>query len=266
MEVVDAGVPDPEVTLGRGSERHEASDLDVIGADAVLGAAELVAALHGHHVRADAVDLRAHLHQEAGEILDVRLGRGVLKSRRPRCERGRHQGVLGPHHGRLVHEDGAGLEPAGRGGDIDHPRARDLGAHVDEGVEVRVEAAAPDEVAAGRGHVGLAEARQERPGEQERRADSGREVLVGRNFGHARGLEAKLVVGAPFGLNAEGFQNGDLGLRIADARHVRELQLFVREQACGEDRQGRVLVSGSGDLPREGLAAVDNEFVRHDRG
>ncbi len=79
MKVVDAGVADAEVSPGRRGERHEASDLDVVGADAVLGAPELVAAVDGHHVRADAVDLRAHLHEQAGEVLDVRLRRGVLK-------------------------------------------------------------------------------------------------------------------------------------------------------------------------------------------
>ena len=42
--------------------------------------------------------------------------------------------------------------------------------------------------------------------------------------------------------------------------------LFLGQEAGGQDRQGRVLVASSGDLPRQGLAAVDNEFVRHDRG
>ncbi len=239
VEVVDAGVADAEVSPGRRGERHEASDLDVVGADAVLGAAQLVAAVDGHHVRADAVDLRAHLHEQAGEILDVRLRRGVLKGRRPGCQRGGHEGVLGAHHGRLVHEDCARLEPAGGRGDVDHARARDLGAHVDEGIEVRVEAPAADEVAAGRGHVGLAEAGQERAGEEERGADPGREGLVGRDVGDARGLEAKLVVGAPFRLHPEALEDRDLGLGIADSRHVREADLLVGEQARGEDRQAR---------------------------
>ena len=47
----------------------------------------------------------------------------------------------------------------------------DLGAEVLEGVEVGVEAAATDEVAAGRRHLRLAEAGEQRPGEQERGAD-----------------------------------------------------------------------------------------------
>ncbi len=130
-----------------------------------------------------------------------------------------------------------GLRPSVGRGDLDHPRARDVGAHVDEGVEVRVEAAAADEVAAGRGHVRLAEAGQERSREQERGADPRREVLVGRDVGDARGLEAKLVVGAPLGLDADALQDRDLRLGVADPRHVREQDLLVGEQARGEDRQ-----------------------------
>ena len=65
----------------------------------------------------------------------------------------------------------------------------DLGAHVDESVEVRVQATAADEVAARRGHAGLAEAGQQRPGEQEGRADPRGERLVGRDVGDAVGLK-----------------------------------------------------------------------------
>ena len=54
----------------------------------------------------------------------------------------------------------------------------DVGAEGDEGVEVRVEAAAADDVAAGRRHQGGAEARQQRAGEQEGRADALGEVGV----------------------------------------------------------------------------------------
>ena len=57
-QVAGLDVADPQLAAGRGGERHEAADLDVVGADRVLGAAEPVAAVDGHHVRADPVDLR----------------------------------------------------------------------------------------------------------------------------------------------------------------------------------------------------------------
>ena len=95
----------------------------------------------------------------------------------PGGQRGRHQGVLGAHHRGLVHEDLAGAE-AGRRAQLDPAVAVDAGAEVLEGVEVGVEAAAADEVAAGRRHLGGAEAGQQRAGEQEGGADLAGELLV----------------------------------------------------------------------------------------
>ena len=89
-----------------------------------------------------------------------------------RRQRGRHQRVLGRHHRRLVHQDVAGAQAARRGAARCRGRARSCGAERPEGVEVRVEAAAADHVAARRRHLRAAEARQQRPGEQERGADA----------------------------------------------------------------------------------------------
>ena len=80
----------------------------------------------------------------------------------PGRQRGGHQRVLGRHHRRLVHEDVASARrPRGRA-EHDLAAALDVGAHRAEGVEVRVEAAAADHVAAGRRHHGAAEAREQR--------------------------------------------------------------------------------------------------------
>ncbi len=80
------------------------------------------------------------------------------------------------------------------------------------------------------------------------------------------GLEAKLVIPAPLSADSQALQDRDLGLRVADSRHVREHELLLGQQARREDRQGGVLVARGGDLPREGLAAFDHEFLRHVRG
>ena len=58
--------------------------------------------------------------------------------------------------------------------------AVDLGAQAGEREQVRVDAPAADDVAARRRHVGAAEAREQRPGEQDGRADALRERLVER--------------------------------------------------------------------------------------
>ena len=59
---------------------------------------------------------------------------------------------------------------------------------------MRVEPAAADEVAARRRHPRLAEAGEQRSGEQERGPDPGRERLVGSRRRDAVGLQPKLVV------------------------------------------------------------------------
>ena len=177
QQVAGLDVADPQLPPGRGRQRHEAPDLDVVRADHVLGAAEPIAAVHGHHVRADAVDLRAHLGEQPGEVLDVRLAGGVGDHGVARRQGRGEQGVLSAHHRWLVHEDGAGLHP-GRGPELDHPVAGDAGAEVAEGVEVGVEAAPADRVPTRRRHRHLAEAGQQRSGEQEGGPDPRGEALV----------------------------------------------------------------------------------------
>ena len=136
----------------------------------MLGAAEALGPVDGHHVGADPVDAGAHLRQQPRQVLYVGLAGGVGDLRRPRAERGCHQRVLGPHHRGLVHEDLAGAEAVGSG-ELDPAAAVDPGAEVLEGVEVGIEAAAADEVPTRRRHPRLAEAGEQRAREQERGAN-----------------------------------------------------------------------------------------------
>ncbi len=79
----------------------------------------------------------------------------------------------------------------------------DLGAELGERVDVRVEAAPADHVAAGRRHLRAPEAGEQRAGEQERRADAARELrvhLVRRDLG---GMDAHLVRPEPVDVGAE---------------------------------------------------------------
>ena len=155
----------------------------------------------------------------------------------------------------------AGAEALGGGAELDPAIAVDPGAEVLEGVEVGVEAAAADEVAAGRRHPRLAEAGQQRAGEQERGADLLGELLVDGDVGDAGGAEPDAVVGDPRDLDPEPLEQGDLRFGVADPRHPVQQQLLLGEQAGGEDRQRRVLVAGDGHLAGERHAALDDEFL-----
>ena len=70
-------------------EADEAADLDVLGRDRPLPAAELLDAVDAEDVRLDPVDLGAERDEEAAEILDVRLAGGVADHRLAGRERRR---------------------------------------------------------------------------------------------------------------------------------------------------------------------------------
>ncbi len=79
--------------------------------------------------------------------------------------------------------------------------------------------------------------------------------------GDVAGAEADAVVGDPGDLDPELLQQRDLGFGVADPRHPVQQHLLLGQQAGGEDRQGRVLVAGDGQLPGERRTALDDEFL-----
>ena len=92
-------------------------------------------------------------------------------------EDGGHDRVLGPHDRRLVEVHALAAEPVASR--ISYaPFELDLDAELLERVDVRVEPAAADDVAAGRRDGDASEAREQRAGEKERRADLARELGV----------------------------------------------------------------------------------------
>ena len=137
----------------------------------------------------------------------------------------------------------------------------DLGAERAEGIQVRVEPPAADHVAAGRRHVGAAEAREQRAGEQERGADPLGPVAVHLELGQVRGLEGHDVVVAPLHVHAEVAQELEHRLHVGDARDVAQHDLLARQETRGERGQCGVLVACRRDGPRQGRPAFDYELL-----
>jgi hypothetical protein len=134
-----------------------------------------------------------------------------------------------------------------------------------EGVEVRIQAAAADDVAAGGRHARAAEARQQRPGEQERGTDALGQHPVRLGAVDGGGIDRNLRGTNPLDPRAEGLQQGDHRLDIGDPGHVAQDHLIVGEQARGQDRQRAVLVTGRRDRARQGHAAFNDELLQRDR-
>ena len=121
--------------------------------------------------------------EEAAEILHVRLAGGVPERRLALGERRRHDGVLRPGDAGLVEEQRRALETLGA--HLVALARLDLGAESGKCVDVRVDPAAADDVAARRRHGGSAEAGEQRPREQDRCADLVAELLVELRRRHA---------------------------------------------------------------------------------
>ena len=164
----------------------------------------------------------------------MRLAGGIADHRLALRERGRHDRVLGRHHARLVEEDPPAPEALG----LHLVAAVDLDARAELGkrVNVRVEPAAADHVAAGRRHRRAAGTRKQRPGEQERRPDAAGELVVHVRCGEIGRMHSHLVRGRPIGVGAEPREQLDHRLDVADPRHVGQGHRLVGEQAPGEDR------------------------------
>ena len=217
-----------------------------------------------HDVRADAVDRGPHCHQHPRQVLHVRLGCGVADHGGPARERRGHQCVLGAHHRRLVHQKVAGPQPERRL-QLDVPVTGDGRAERPEGVQVRVQAAAPDHVAPRRGHVRDAEARQERAREQERCPDALGELgidLVA--VVDARCVDRDLAGSQPMHAGSQALQQHRHRLDVADPRDVAQDHLVVSQQAGRQDRQRSVLVAGRDDRAGERYSPFDYELLHRD--
>ena len=81
------------------------------------------------------------------------------------------------------------------------------------------------------------------------------------DLGDAAGAETQAVVGDPDRLDAKSLQERDLGLGVADSRNPVQEHLLLGQKAGGEDRQGRVLVAGRGDLAAERRSSLDHELL-----
>ena len=129
-------------------------------------------------------------------------------------------------------------------------------------MDVRIEAAAADDVAARGWHAGAAGTGEQRAREQERRADPARELRVHLRPDVLR-VDAHLVVADPLHLGANAAQQPHHRLDVADARHVRQFHRLVGEEARCEDRERGVLVPGRTDATRQRATTFDHERLRH---
>ena len=260
-QVVRDDPGDAELPAGDAGEGHERADLDVVGRDPVLAAAQLVQAVDVHDVRADPLDRGAHPGQHAREVLHVRLGGGVADRGRARRQRGGHQRVLGAHHGRLVHEEVARAQAAVGREQADVAVELDVGAERAERVEVRVQPAPADHVAAGRRQQRGAEAGEQRAADEHRGADPLGEVGVDVGAADRVGLEVDAVAVAALDLHPEVGEQVEQRLGVADPRHIVEQHGLAASADTPPGVAARRSCSRRAPRCRERHAAFDDELL-----
>ena len=215
-----------------------------------------------HDVGADAVDVGAERLQEPGGVLHVGFaGRVQDHGLAVRGRRG-HQRVLGRRDGGFVEEDlGIRVSPAWR---IEKPRPastsapRPLNARRWVSTRRRPMKSPPGS--------GSSTAPQRASSGPARRTDarmrlqsSGSRDVVRMSAARERELVGTDLADA----DADVVEQREHRVHVADVRDVFEDHLLVGEQACGQDRQGRVLVAAGRDCSRERSAALDDKPFGH---
>ena len=229
----------------------------MIRADLPIAAPERADALDPEHVRFDPLNPRAERAEEAAQVLDVRFAGRVSDHGHPGREGGDHDRVLGRHHARLVEEDVFAVQSTAA--HLVTPADLDLGSQLGEGVNVRIEPPSSDHVSARRRSADGAEAREQRPREQERGADAPAEALVGAPPRDVGGMDVHLVRTGPVRLGSDVVEQLDHRLDVRDSRHVAERDRLGRQQTPGQNRQRAVLVARRLDPAVERSSALDHE-------
>ena len=107
--------------------------------------------------------------------------------------------------------------------------------------------------------VRRAAARQQRSGQQDRRADLSRELGIGLDEHLALRVNAHDVRLEPLDRGADAFQDLQHDPDVLNVRQVAQDDRLVGEQTRRQDRQRRVLVAAGTDRPFQPAAAFDDE-------
>ena len=260
-QMLDAGVGDADLGARDGGEADERADFDVIGPDAMRRAAERAAAVDRELVRADAVDLRAERDEEMAEVLDVRLAGGVAKDRRARAPRRRRRArsrspvTLGSSR-----KTSAPRSPSRRQIERCRSSSND-GAEPLEREKVRVDAPAADDVAARRRQLDLAAAREQRAGQQDRRANLPAElgIELRRSRTSSRGCAACCARSIRRSTPIDAISSTSVSTSRMRGTFV-ERDRMLGQQRRADDRQRGVLVAGGTDRAGELVSALDDEL------
>jgi hypothetical protein len=125
--------------------------------------------------------------------------------------------------------------------------------------EVRVHPAPSDHVTARGREIHLAEAGQQRTGEEQRRTDLRRHLPVHVAHGHTGRVDAHGVRPGPDDLRAERLHDLEQVQDVADPGDVPQNDRLGGEQTGGDAGEGGVLVAGRANAAGQDVATLDDE-------
>ena len=152
-----------------------------------------VGAVDGQFRAADAVDGDAAAFEHFAQLHDFRFARGVGDDGFASGHSRRHDDVRRPRDRDLVEKDVRPFQPLGRFGPDVPGVDGDLRPHLFERFEVQVDRALADGAAAGQGDLAVAEARQQRPQNQDGSPHRLDDVVGCRGLGQAAGVDGDTV-------------------------------------------------------------------------
>jgi hypothetical protein len=267
--VIGVGPRQGEVPAGDGGGHGIGAGLDAVGDHGMVRAAQARRAANRQGVGADALDAGAHGDEAVGQVRDLRFARGADQPGLALGQGGSHQQVLGRADGDLGEDDLRALESGRRAGPDVAVLQLDLRAQQLQALEVQVDRPRPDGAAAGQRDLGVADAGQKRPEDEDAGTHAPDQVVGGQRAGdparrqlqHPAGVPGLGGVAVHVDLDAVLLQQVRHGGDVAQMRQVRERQRLVGQQAGRHQWQGRVLGAADADLALEGLAADDPDLV-----
>ena len=253
-------IDDVELAAGHGSGSNEGAGFDAVGDNRMLGAAQTLDTFNAHLAATRALDARAHLVEQFGQVNDFGLARRIDQRRFAVGERRRHHQVLGAGDCHLVEINLAALQSFGAGDDIAAFERHD-GTELFKARQVEVNRALTDGAAARQRYPRFAEARQQWPERQHRRAH-GLDQIV-------RRFEQLDLVGGDFqrpqlrhqDVRAEVFEQTPHGDDVAHVRQVVQCHGFGGQQGRRHAGQCRVLCAADGNAARQRPPANDSESI-----
>ncbi len=253
------------VAMGGGSGDHQRASLDLIGNDRIGRAVEMLLTADADHIRAGALDLRAHGVEEVGQVNDMGLLGCVVDGGVALGLDCRHHHVDGAAHGHHIKEHVAADKLVRPGNDA-AAHGIHLSAQGFKALDVLVDGAGADGTSAGKVNLRFTTAAQQRA----------QEIITGTQahgilIGHlpalgGPGIDGHMGIGDILHLCAQGAQDVYQRVNVGNIRQIFDGAGCIAKERGGDDGNCRVFAAADAHFTLQTITAGDQHsfFGWHD--